>query len=193
MQIELSLHALKLATQVLRKGGTFITKVFRSKDYNSYLYILNQLFNKVESSKPSASRQQSAEIFMVCLGYKCPDYIDPKFLDPKFAFEDIEGVKGSGEAGEDSTQKITSLKKLLDKKKVNRNGYDEQATARNMLYVEADFMDFLESQDPYEFLTKFYKVSKLLAVNSGSLTLMLKQRKSSQLIQKCLRYLRTSM
>ena len=63
--------------------------MFRSKDYNSYLYILNQLFNKVESSKPSASRQQSAEIFMVCLGYKAPDYIDPKFLDPKFAFEDI--------------------------------------------------------------------------------------------------------
>jgi hypothetical protein len=61
-----------------------------------------------------------------------------------------------------------------------------------MLYVEADFMDFLESQDPYEFLTKFYKVSKLLAVNSGSSTLMLKQRKSSKLIQKCLKYLRTS-
>lgn len=144
---------------MLRKGGTFITKVFRSKDYNSYLYILNQLFNKVESSKPSASRAQSAEIFMVCLGYKAPDYIDPKFLDPKFAFEDIEGVKGSGEAGEDSTQKITSLKKLLDKKRVNRNGYDDEAVARNMLYVEADFMDFLESQDPYEYLTKFYKVS----------------------------------
>lgn len=172
MQIELSLHALKLATQVLRKGGTFITKVFRSKDYNSYLYILNQLFNKVESSKPSASRAQSAEIFMVCLGYKAPDYIDPKFLDPKFAFEDIEGVKGSGEAGEDSTQKITSLKKLLDKKRVNRNGYDEEAIARNMLYVEADFMDFLESQDPYEYLTKFYKLNldvkakEVIAANS---------------------------
>lgn len=40
---------------------------------------------------------------MVCMGYKAPDFIDPKFLDPKFAFEDIEGVKGSGEAGQDTT------------------------------------------------------------------------------------------
>lgn len=156
-QIELSLHALKLATQVLRKGGTFVSKVFRSKDYNSYLYILNQLFTKVESSKPSASRQQSAEIFMVCLGYKAPDYIDPKFLDPKFAFEDISGVKGSGEAGEDTTQKITSLKKLIEKKKKNRSGYDDDANQRNNLYNEADLIDYLECQDPFEYLTKFYK------------------------------------
>lgn len=158
-QIELSLHALALATKVLRKGGTFITKIFRSKDYNSFLFILNQLFQKVESSKPSASRSQSAEIFMVCLGYKCPDFIDPKLLDPKYAFEDIEGVKGSGEAGEDTTQKIQSLKKLIEKKKKNRNGYDEETNARNILYCECEFSDYLECSDPFEFLTKFYKVS----------------------------------
>ena len=67
-----------------------MTKVFRSKDYNSFLFVLNHLFTKVESSKPSASRSQSAEIFMVCMGYKAISF-DEKFLDPKYAFEDIPG------------------------------------------------------------------------------------------------------
>lgn len=95
-QIELSLYALKLATQVLRKGGCFVTKVFRSKDYNSFLFVLNHLFTKVESSKPSASRSQSAEIFLVCMGYKDISF-DEKFLDPKYAFADIPGQMGSGD------------------------------------------------------------------------------------------------
>ena len=58
---------------------------------------------------------------MVCQGYKAPDIIDPKLLDPKFALEEVE------EDNQGSTDKITSLKKLLMVKR-NRSGYDDNVT-----------------------------------------------------------------
>ncbi len=60
-------------------------------------------------------------------------------MDPKYAFEEIEEEM-------DSANQISSLKKLLEKKR-NRSGYGDGAGV--MLYQETDLMDFLECADPY--------------------------------------------
>jgi AdoMet-dependent rRNA methyltransferase SPB1 len=92
-QAELVLHSLKFATEILEANGMFITKVFRSKDYTSLIWLFNQFFNKVEATKPKASRDTSAEIYLVCIGYKAPKEIDSKLFEPNFIFEEVNERK----------------------------------------------------------------------------------------------------
>ena len=80
VQNELVLSALKTATDHLAEGGTFCTKVYRSQDYNSLMWVIQQLFEDVQAVKPNSSRSQSAEIFLVCMKYTAPNHIDPKLL-----------------------------------------------------------------------------------------------------------------
>ncbi|GAA5963710.1 hypothetical protein JCM21900_004106 [Sporobolomyces salmonicolor] len=161
-QVELVLASLKLAVEFLRPGGTFCTKVFRSKDYNSLLWVFNQLFTKVEATKPPSSRNVSAEIFVVCQGYLAPTKIDPKLLNAKFVFSEVDG------AGEEAGTKLSSTNPLAklegktistkdvltpatlnvfapEKKRKQREGYDDGDMT---LYKECRVMEWIRSDDP---------------------------------------------
>jgi AdoMet-dependent rRNA methyltransferase SPB1 len=145
-QNEIALHALKCATQHLRRRGTFVTKIYRSSDYSSYLWIAKQLFENVQAVKPTASRSQSAEIFLVCTGYLDPTSIDPRMLDPKSVFEQVDGAAtGGGDTAQSiGTKGITIFHKKFDEKRRQRQGYDMStmdATMRNIGFIK----DFVES------------------------------------------------
>jgi AdoMet-dependent rRNA methyltransferase SPB1 len=145
-QAELVLQSMKLATEFLVEGGTFVTKVFRSKDYNSLLWVFNQLFTKVEATKPPSSRNVSAEIFVVCRGYKAPKHLDPKFLDARTVFAELAEPAPNNEA------KVFNP----EKKKRKRGGYEEGDWTQ---FHEVPVSEFIQTTDPIAMLGSLNKLS----------------------------------
>ncbi|KAM9210461.1 pre-rRNA 2'-O-ribose RNA methyltransferase FTSJ3 isoform 2-T3 [Dugong dugon] len=142
-QAHLTLMALRLACDFLARGGSFITKVFRSRDYQPLLWIFQQLFRRVQATKPQASRHESAEIFVVCQGFLAPDKVDSKFFDPKFAFKEVE-------------VQAKTVTELVTKKKPKAEGYAEGDFT---LYHHASVTDFLRATNPVDFLSKTTEIS----------------------------------
>ena len=145
-QAELVLQSMKLATEFLAEGGTFVTKVFRSKDYNALLWVFNQLFTKVEATKPPSSRNVSAEIFVVCRGYKAPKHLDPKFLDARSVFAELADPIPNNEA------KVFNP----EKKKRKREGYEEGDWTQ---FKEVPVSEFIQTTDPIAMLGSLNKLS----------------------------------
>lgn len=145
-QAELVLQSLRLATDFLAPGGSFITKIFRSKDYNSLLWVFNQLFAKVEATKPPSSRNVSAEIFVVCQGYKAPKKMDPRFLDPKAVFAELPAPTPNNEA------KVFNP----EVKKRKREGYED---GDYIQFHEVPVSEFIQTTDPIAMLGGNNKLS----------------------------------
>ncbi|PSN66493.1 hypothetical protein BS50DRAFT_635605 [Corynespora cassiicola Philippines] len=145
-QAELVLQSMKLATEFLVEGGTFVTKVFRSKDYNSLVWVFNQLFDKVEATKPPSSRNVSAEIFVVCRGFKGSKKIDPRFLDPRSVFAELAAPAPNNEARVYKPEQ----------KKRKREGYEEGDWTQ---FHEAPVSEFIQTTDPIAMLGTLNKLS----------------------------------
>lgn len=172
-QAELALQSMKLATEFLAEGGTFVTKVFRSKDYNSLLWVFNQLFTKVEATKPPSSRNVSAEIFVVCRGFKAPKRIDPKFLDPRAVFEELAAPTPNNEA------KVYNP----EIKKRKREGYEEGDWTQ---FKEVPATDFIQTTDPIAILGSINKLHFDQAKNGDvALAALDKMPETTDEIRRC--------
>ncbi len=62
---ELSLRALEIAKIVLKKNGNFLCKIFMGKEFNEFLNEVRKSFEFVKSVKPTVSKKESKEIYVV--------------------------------------------------------------------------------------------------------------------------------
>ncbi|KAI5314174.1 hypothetical protein L3X38_043350 [Prunus dulcis] len=136
-QNALVVDSVKLATQLLAPKGTFITKIFRSQDYNAVYYCMKELFEKVEQDKPAASRSSSAETYLLGFKYKAPAKIDPRLLDVKHLFKSVEPQK-----------KVVDVLRGT-KQKRHRDGYEDGDT---ILRKASSAADFIWSEAPLDIL-----------------------------------------
>ena len=67
-QLELAQMAADVAIDCLAPGGHFIVKVFDGEDAHAFVQSLRPHFGKVRRIKPEATRDESVEFFVVCLG-----------------------------------------------------------------------------------------------------------------------------
>ena len=69
-QIELTLAAARLTGGFLRKGGNAMFKVFDGERFTEVRGVLSKQFQRVQITKPKASRRASSELYLVCFGLR---------------------------------------------------------------------------------------------------------------------------
>ncbi|MBI4211941.1 MAG: RlmE family RNA methyltransferase [Deltaproteobacteria bacterium] len=67
---ELASIALGTCSRLLKKGGSFIVKIFEGKEVAEYQHMLRKAFSKIVRVVPKATRKTSGEMYFVCLDHR---------------------------------------------------------------------------------------------------------------------------
>jgi 23S rRNA (uridine2552-2'-O)-methyltransferase len=67
---ELQHRALEIATAILRPGGTLVIKGFMSNEVGEMTKALRSVFDKVQRTKPDATRQGSSEFYFIATSFR---------------------------------------------------------------------------------------------------------------------------
>lgn len=70
--LELNQTALKVATQLLRPGGTLLVKSFVNQELQTFTLELKRHFSTVQRTRPEATRQASSEVYFCATGFRKP-------------------------------------------------------------------------------------------------------------------------
>jgi len=68
--MELAELAADLARQVLKPGGSFVSKLFQGEDFDAFVLRLRKQYQAIRVRKPPASRTRSREVYLVGTGFK---------------------------------------------------------------------------------------------------------------------------
>src|SRR5687768_2143482 len=68
--LELALSAIELCAKLLKRDGVFVVKAFHGEAFDELRERLAAVFTKVKVAKPSASRGESAETYVVARGLR---------------------------------------------------------------------------------------------------------------------------
>ncbi|XP_077301497.1 uncharacterized protein LOC143922121, partial [Arctopsyche grandis] len=156
VQNDLVLHALKLATEFLKEGGCFVTKVFRSENFFKITKVLQELFEAVDVTKPLSSRQESAEIFVVCRRFKNPEEVNPSVIKGKYDIPVLDDLVEENEIEEKEgpviltvEEKINEIRSKLDKKGKSKKikGLSNITMARDGFFDDRIFEEFDSKED----------------------------------------------
>ncbi len=70
--------ALDLAQEILAPGGAFVCKVLKGGTEAALLATVKRAFDTVKHAKPPASRDESAEVYLVAKGFRGRSEVDPE-------------------------------------------------------------------------------------------------------------------